>query len=176
MVCLIRAYMHAHRYGRYHEQAYKLCNNFTNAAVIRPPVARRRVTSLQFDNHGVLLASGRADGHVVIYDMDEFHWTQQCRDNQTALGLARKAKASDTNTTATTAGQHQTTTTPVLELPPYIRIDTRNDVATLSWYALGSRKTRFTAPTVSSACALNSFVVACFMRDALCTHDEPGVP
>ena len=101
-------------YWRYQFRPTILNNNYATGAPVRPSVGRRRVTALEFDSQGILLASARTDGHIAIYDMDEFNWTQQQCDNVEVFGLARNSARSSS-------------------VEPYILISTRNDISSLAW-------------------------------------------
>lgn len=101
-------------YWRYQSRSTTLNNNYATGAPVRPSVGRRRLTALEFDSQGILLASARTDGHIAIYDMDEFNWTQQQCENLEVFGLSQKSARS-----------------PSVE--PYILIGTRNDISSLAW-------------------------------------------
>ena len=101
-------------YGMYSPRAYELENNYTTS-VVRTPRNRRRITTVKFDPMGVLVAAGRTDGNIAVYDIDEFNLKQQEHDAQSSFGL--KLAGTDARR----------------QVQPYILIDTHNDVSAVSW-------------------------------------------
>ena len=62
-------------YSRLSTSACSLSNDFPTANP-NPSHVRRRINSLKFDLKGVLIAAGRSDGNLSVYDMDEFSFKE----------------------------------------------------------------------------------------------------